>query len=192
MFRLRRIYEKLCEGILPNAADRAYLKDQAERGLADDQARLLLQAFGLLRDPAMAPLVEPYLRRHDAPALAHEALWALCRIGLQAKYRDYIMPAVNPGFDWDRDHDVLVSALYGVGEYLRDHRDPEFARMIAELVDRDDDPFLRPLEENQKIDAARVAAGLAMGGDSATLAYDDDQVLTNALVARFLAERRDG
>jgi hypothetical protein len=191
--RLRWIHEKLCEGVLPSDADRAYLKDLAKRSLPDDQAKLLLRALALLCDPSTAPSVEPYLHRHDAPELAREALRALCRAGLQSEYRDYIMHAVNPGFDWDRGRDVRVSALYGIGDYLCDHRDPQFAHLIAELVDRNDDPMLRTLDEDQKVNTARMAAGLAMGGDSATLAlHDDDEVLLKPLVARFLAERRDG
>ena len=157
--RLRRIYEKLCEGVLPSDADRAYLKARAERSLPDDQAKLLLRTLALLRDPATAPSIEPYLHRHDAPELPREALRALCRIGLQAEYRDYIMHAVNPGFDWDRERGVRVSALYGVGDYLCAQRDPQFARMIAELVDRNDDPLLRSLDEDDKVNAARMAAG---------------------------------
>jgi len=100
---------------------------------------------------------------------------------------------VNPGFDWDRRREARTTALYGAGEYLRDHRDVDFARMIAELVDRNDDPLLRTLDEDDKVSTAQMAAGLAVGGDPATLAlHDDDDVLKNALVARFLAERRDG
>lgn len=56
----------------------------------------------------------------------------------------------------------------------------------------DDDPLLRTVDENDKLSTAKIAAGLAMGGDPAELALHDDDVLTNALVARFLAERRNG
>src|SRR5260370_5921913 len=143
--RLQRIYDELCRGPLSSEADRAFLREQAGRNLRDDEARWMLRAFGELRDSANAPFIEPYLDRCDAPALAHDALWALWRCGLQAKYKDYILRAVNPGFDWDKDREVRTSALYGVGEYLRDHRDPQFARVIAELVDQNDDPMLKAL-----------------------------------------------
>lgn len=191
--RLWRIYEDLCRRKLPSEADRAFLTAQAKRSLSDDEAIWLLRALGELRDPVAAPLIEPYLQRSDAPPLVHDALWALWRSGLQARYKDYILRAVNPGFDWDTGREVRTTALYGAGEYLRDHKDLDFARMIAELVDRNDDPLLRTGDEDEKVSTARTAAGLAMGGEAATLAlHDNDDVLTSALVARFLAERRDG
>lgn len=191
--RFRRIYEDLARGIFPIENDRTFLMAQANHSLPDDQALLLLEIFELLRDPTLAPLIEPYLQRSDAPALAQEALWALCQAGIAAEYKEYILQAVNPGFDWDLDRDVRVSALYGAGEYLHHHQDPDFAHMIAELIDRNDDPVLRSLDEDDKVNTAEMAAGLAMGGDPAELALrDDDNVLRRALVARFLAERRDG
>lgn len=156
----------------------------------------MLRAFGELRDPVAAPLIEPYLLHADAPAFAHEALWTLCPSGLQARYKDWILRAVNPDFEWDKRLDVRVSALFGARECLRgDHKDPELARRIAEIVDRNDDPLLRTLDEHDKVSAARIAAGLAMGGDPADLAlHDDDDALKNALVSQFSgrASRRLG
>lgn len=48
------------------------------------------------------------------------------RAGLQRNYEgNYILNAVSPGSSWDKDRDVLTTALYGAGLYLRDHRDAE-------------------------------------------------------------------
>lgn len=191
--KLWRTYLNLWRGTFPSDKDRTWLTESARRDQPDEEAEWLLRTLGLLGDPVLAPLIEPYLQRTDAPELANEALWALCRCGLQATYKDYILHAVNPGFDWDQDWEVRTSALYGAGEYLRNHKDPDFARMIAELVDRDHEPPWRSLDDRSKANTAEMAAAFAMGGDPETLAMrDDDDVLRKALVVRFLAERRNG
>ena len=89
--QLQRIYDDLCRGTALSETDRAFLMQQARRSLPDDQALLLLDILVLLRDPAAAPLIEGYLQRSEAPRLPQRALWALCRSGLQAKYKDYIL-----------------------------------------------------------------------------------------------------
>jgi len=185
--KLNRIYQQLSRGDTPTSDDRKFLIECARRRLSNEESRLVLESFGLIRDPDLAFLIEPYLQRTDAPDLVKEALWALCRSGRQLQHKDYILRAVNPGFTWDTRWDVRAAALHGAGEYLRDHKDQEFAQMIVELADRNDDPHLRSSDENDKVSTAKMAAAIAMGGDpEAHALHDEEDVLRKDLVARFL------
>jgi hypothetical protein len=187
---LQLIYEQLCRHapISPNA--REFLVRLADANLPVDKGEMLLTCLGLLGDPGLAPLIERYLTRSDAPRLVHEALRALSRLGLVGKYKDFILRAVSPGFDWDVDDRVRTMAIYAAGSYLKNHRDHDFARMIAKLAGRTDDALSRTHSENHAVTSAEVAAGIAVGVDPLELTDDDD--LRTAAVQRFLNERSDG
>jgi hypothetical protein len=189
--RLKRVYLALCrDDEPPSDADRAFLLDLGKRALPDDLAEMLLRTFKVIGDPSAEPLVEPFLHRTDAPILVDVALQALWWMGLTAKYKPFILQAVEPGFAWDAPSaDIHVTALYAAGSYLREHHDKEFARMIAEFAGRDYHAADTE-EESSRIGAAQTAAGLAMGADPEALAYDDE--LEEKCCARFLAERKDG
>jgi hypothetical protein len=187
---LKRIYVALCRHEPPSDADRAFLFALGKQSLPDNQTKLLLETFGVLGDPSAEPLVERFLRRTDAPALVREALGALWWMGLTGKYKPFILQAVDPGFAWDGEWPgVYVTALFAAGCYLRDHRDKDFATMIANLAARDYHAADTEVER-EKISSAQFAAGLAMGADPKALAYDDE--LEEKSCARFLAERKDG
>jgi hypothetical protein len=188
--RLKRVYLALCRHEPPSDADRGFLFALGKQSLPDNQTKLLLETFGVLGDPSAGPLVEPFLRRTDAPAFVREALGALWWMGLTGKHKSFILQAVDPGFAWDGQQTAIFSsALFVAGTHLSEHHDRDLARIIAALAARNRDDADAG-EESSKIFAAHIAAGIAVGADPTALMEDDG--LLDASCARFLAERRDG
>ena len=188
--RLTDIYLSLCKHEVLTEEDRAFLFRLMEQSLPDEIVMKLLRAFSLLCDPASASWAKQCLGRTDNARVAAEGLRTLCHLGLTIEHKDYIMRAISPGYIWDKRQNVLGTAMYCIANYLRDNRDADLVKLIRSLVERVGDPLLLSNAEQRTTTAARMAAGVAMGADSAVLA--DDEEVGQAYVARFLAERRDG
>lgn len=164
--------------------------EQTQCALPSDQTHMLIDAIGLLHDAAAALSVEKFLNDTDHPGLASEALWTLCRSGLTMKHKEYLVKAINPGYEWDHLYKVQGTFLLCIGEYLRDNRGSDFECILCHLAGRNDDALLLSHRENSAVNIARMAASIAMGADPGAVV--DDRNLENACVARFLTERCNG
>ena len=106
-----------------------FLKAQAKADIPSPAFDHLMACFKQLNDPLNVPLIEPYFYRED-PAKAGPALSALCWLGQASRLKSYILQAVEPGFAWDPESEVSVSAFYGLGRHLITHRDRDFAQVV--------------------------------------------------------------
>ncbi len=174
-----------------------FLRAQLKADVAASTFGTLAACFRQLNDPGNVPLIEPYISRKD-PTKAAAALWTLCWLDQTERLKPYILEAIEPGLPWDNRRKVSNNAISGIGHYLRNHRDRDFAQLILRWATRGpDDEFYKALPPGQRsidlemsANRARTAAGIAMGVDPSLLVDNED--LRDATVERFVAERQDG
>ena len=194
---LRRICAQLAQAVPVTPEQLDFLRAQTKADLAENTISNLLRCFQDIGNPVHAALIEPYLSRRE-PRVAGMALRTLCCLGQAERLKPYILEAVEPGFAWDEKRIVAKDALMGAGEHLRTHRDRDLAQLIMRWVIRDeeDDFYLFPPPGQHRVylessaNMAEMAAGIAVGADSAALV--DDQAVIEESIKRFIAERQDG